>query len=145
MARSWQTEIISLVPCIVSSPIVMMRLLTVPADGIWSPGRKWVYSRRRRNWGFSVASKGWSAATIHSLRYWSNCFWSNALPYAKEKKRISTQKGWVYVSHMPLSPPLGDGKDLQLLWMLFQVGPSKRQLWPGPIPYALTQLQFRLV
>ena len=88
-----QTAIMSLMPWIVSSPIFMMRLLTVLADGIWRPGRRWVYSRRRRNSGFSVASKGWSAATIHSWRYWSNCCWLNALPCVKEEKSVSTWKG----------------------------------------------------
>jgi len=88
-----QTAIMSLMPWIVSSPIFMTRLFTVLADGIWRPGRRWVYSRRRRNSKFSVASKGWSAATTNSWRYWSNFCWSNALPCVKEEKRVGTWKG----------------------------------------------------
>lgn len=91
--ETWQTAIMSLIPLIVSSPIFTTRLFTVLADGIWRPGRRWVYSRRQRNSKFSVASKGWSAATTHSWRYRSNFCWSNALPCVKEEKRVSTWKG----------------------------------------------------
>jgi len=73
----WHTVNISLVASMLSSPILIIRLLTALRWGILSSGGGWcAHDSIIRNSGSSTIEKGWSVATIHFASRSSNLSWS---------------------------------------------------------------------
>ena len=69
---------ISQTPSIVSSPISIVWCFTASHFMSFKDSPEWcVYSIRSINLGFSTSSNGWSHATTHSVKSYSNSSWSH--------------------------------------------------------------------